>query len=73
MSIYTLTYRKNRSQEICIEAIENIGKDVKLYFNQEYDEAIKLVKEIILLQGIRDDEEDRGTNVDRSYKQNLST
>lgn len=70
MSIYTLTYRKERSQEICVETIENIGKDVNLYFNQEYDEAIKLVKEIILLQGIRDDEEDRSTNVDRSNKQN---
>ena len=70
MSIYTLTYRKERSQEICVETIENIGKDVNLYFNREYDEAIKLVKEIILLQGIKEDEEDRGTNVDRSYKQN---
>ena len=70
MSTYTLTYRKERSQEICVETIENIGKDVNLYFNREYDEAIKLVKEIILLQGIKEDEEDRGTNVDRSYKQN---
>ena len=59
MSTYTLTYRKDRSQEICVETIENVGKDVNLYFNQEYYEAIKLVKEIILLQGIRDDEEDR--------------
>lgn len=70
MSTYTLTYRKDRSQEICVETIENVGKDVNLYFNQEYYEAIKLVKEIILLQGIRDDEEDRSTNVDRSNKQN---
>lgn len=70
MSTYTLTYRKDRSQEICVETIENVGKDVNLYFNQEYDEAIKLIKEIIVLQGIRDEEECRERNEDANNKPN---
>lgn len=70
MSIYTLTYRKDRSQEICVETIENVGKDVHLYFNQEYEEAIKLIKEIIVLQGIRDEEECRERNGEANNKPN---
>lgn len=47
MNKYTLTYRRDKSQEICIETIEDIGKDESLYFNQEYDEAIKLIIAIV--------------------------
>lgn len=47
MSKYTLTYEKDKSQEICIEGI---GKDKDLYFQQEYNNALKLIKGIIDLQ-----------------------
>lgn len=46
MSKYTLTYRKGRSQEIYIEEVKK-GNDYVPYFEQEYDEARKLIKEII--------------------------
>lgn len=63
MSKYTLTYRKGRSQEIYIEEIGNDKKE-PLYFKQEYDDAIRLIKEIIILQGIGadDDKEDDNKN-----------
>lgn len=70
MSTYTLTYRKDRSQEICVETIENVGKDFNLYFNQEYDEAIKLIKEIIVLQGIIDEGECKERNEEANNKPN---
>ena len=54
MSNYTLTYRKGRSQEIYIE---EIGKDEHLYFQQEYNDALKLVKEIVDLQRSENDNE----------------
>ena len=47
MEEYTLTYEKSRSQEI---HIENIGSVEFLYFDEEYKEARKLIKEIINLQ-----------------------
>lgn len=49
MSNYTLTYKKDKSQDIYIE---KIGQEQNLYFQQEYDEARKLIKEIISLQGV---------------------
>ena len=52
MSKYTLTYRKGRSQEIYIE---KIGEKASLYFQQEYDTAYGLIKEIISLQGVETD------------------
>ena len=51
MSNYTLTYEKGKSQEIYIEGI---GKDKDLYFQQEYNNALKLIKGIVELQGDKD-------------------
>jgi len=62
MSKYTLTYRKDKSQEICIETIENIGKDEGLYFNQEYEEAIKLIKAIVDSQNNKEEIAKHGCN-----------
>ena len=56
MSNYTLTYKKGKSQEIYIEEIGN-GNNESLYFNQEYTEARKLIKEIVDLQGTKDDKD----------------
>lgn len=56
MSNYTLTYKKGKSQEIYIEEIGN-GNNESLYFNQEYKEARKLIKEIVDLQGTKDDKD----------------
>lgn len=44
MGKYKLTYRKDKSQEIYLETI---GKGEHAYFNTEYNEARKLIKEII--------------------------
>ena len=52
MSNYTLTYRKGKSQEIYIE---KIGEDEQLYFQQEYNNALKLIKEIVDLQRSEND------------------
>ena len=54
MSKYTLTYRKDKSQETYVE---KIGEKVSLYFQQEYDEARELIKEIISSQGVKTDTE----------------
>lgn len=65
MSNYTLTYRKGKSQEIYIEEIgDSKDQNELLYFKQEYDDAIRLIKEIIILQGIGadDDKEDDNKN-----------
>lgn len=65
MSNYTLTYSKDRSQEICIEKIGN-GNNEPLYFNDEYKEARKLIKEIVDLQGTKNDlDEDRKKKKDK--------
>lgn len=54
MSDYTLTYRKDKSQEIYVEKIEN-EKNEHLYFEQEYKDARKLIKEIVDVQGTKND------------------
>lgn len=57
MSNYTLTYRKDKSQEIYIEGKEEKNGIVSynlhsnsLYFNREYNEALTLINSIIELQ-----------------------
>lgn len=47
MSKYTLIYKKNKSQEIYIEEIKEIGKDESLYFNKEYEDSLNLIKAIV--------------------------
>jgi len=61
MSKYTLTYRKDKSQETYIEEVVKTGEHVP-YFEQEYNEARKLIKEIVDLQGTKNDksEEKKG-------------
>lgn len=54
MSNYTLTYEKSKSQEIYVEGIVKDENHVP-YFEQEYDEARKLIKEIIDSQGTKED------------------
>lgn len=58
MSNYTLTYSKEKSQEIYIENIGN-GHNESLYFNQEYKDARKLIKEIVDSQGTKNDEPEK--------------
>lgn len=66
MSKYTLTYERSKSQEIYIESvIKDDGKHVP-YFEQEYDEARKLIKEIIDSQEPKNDDHNNGTNNDRN-------
>ena len=65
MSNYTLTYRKGRSQEIYIE---EIGKERHLYFQQEYNNALKLVKEIVDLQRPENDNENAENGKERQYE-----
>lgn len=43
MSDYKLTYKKEKSQEIYIESVDNDNS----YFKKEYDEAIIMIKDII--------------------------
>lgn len=50
MSKYTLTYEKDKSQEIYIEEIKEIGKDGSLYFNKEYEDSLNLIKAIVEAQ-----------------------
>lgn len=54
MSKYTLTYEKSKSQEIYIEGVVKNENHVP-YFEQEYDEARKLIKEIVDSQGTKED------------------
>lgn len=49
-----MTYRKDKSQEIYVEKIEN-EKNEHLYFEQEYKDARKLIKEIVDVQGTKND------------------
>lgn len=69
MSKYTLTHRKCSSQELCIEYI---GKDKQLYFQQEYNDALKLVKEIVDLQRIENNSVD-DKNEERKGDKNKKT
>lgn len=50
MNKYTLTYKKDKTQEIYIEEIDN-GNNESLYFAQEYEMARRLIEEIVDLQG----------------------
>ena len=50
MNKYTLTYKKDKTQEIYIEEIDNSNNE-PLYFAQEYKMARRLIKEIVDLQG----------------------
>lgn len=54
MSKYTLTYRKDKSQETYIEEVVKCDNYVP-YFEQEYNETRKLIKEIVDLQGTKKD------------------
>lgn len=54
MSKYTLTYERSKSQEIYVEGVVKDENHVP-YFEQEYDEARKLIKEIVDLQGTKED------------------
>lgn len=60
MSKYTLTYTKNKSQEICIENV----KEESGYFKEEYETACKLIEEIIKLQG-NNSEKEKKENIRR--------
>lgn len=54
MSKYTLTYEKSKSQEIYVESVVKDENHVP-YFEQEYDEARKLIMEIVDSQGTNKD------------------
>lgn len=58
MNKYTLTYERTKSQEIYIENIGN-GNNESLYFNQEYKDARKLIKEIVDSQGTKNDKPEK--------------
>lgn len=58
MSKYTLTYEKNKSQEIYIEKIGEENKE-SLYFSLEYDDARKLIREIVELQGTKNEDPEK--------------
>lgn len=58
MSKYTLTYRKDSSQETYLEEVVK-SSDYMPYFEQEYNDARKLIKEIVDLQGTKNDQPEK--------------
>lgn len=67
MSKYTLTYKNAKSQETYIEEVVKSGEHVP-YFEQEYKDARKLIKEIVDLQGTSKDKEDERNNKKEKIK-----